>query len=351
MNNDSNDHIIEQIDNVIDDGVESNVIENDDTDHVIKDDDTDHVSVDGIDKVDIDGSNDGMDKVDKSDAHIEIKNVNEHDLHSISVDSGKLPRGEGWTPEIEVYLHNISLKCVTFKNIHEKSAISFTKSFNYFSLFLIFVSFLASLVTVIPINHQTYNYITAIFTILTSALATTNKFLQWQEISTKHKIGAQKFLQLNENITSQILTEKQQRINALQYIRWAGKTFNDIRKSLPFPPDKILQKLNIDSQPDIELKDIYNKPQHMKDNSNLKSNSTFKNNIKRMLSKKNIYNIDNSHHGFNGGRNDLDLERNIIQLHNLNQNNSSVRDIEQQSKYLQDLQLLQFKYSSQKFQT
>jgi len=171
-------------------------------------------------------------------------------------DESKYPQGEGWSNEVEIYLNNISQKCIIFRNIHEESAIYYEKNFHYFSLVLIFFSFVSSVITVLPINHNLYNYITSITTILTATLATTNKFLKWQEYITKHKFGSQNFLSLNENITSQMLTNVHDRSHAIQYVRWAGKMFINIRKSLPFPPDSIIVKLNVNDDPDISLSDI-----------------------------------------------------------------------------------------------
>ena len=42
----------------------------------------------------------------------------------------------------------------------------------------------------------------------------------------------------------------------MKYIRWTTKTFQNIRNGLPYPPDKILKKLNINDQPDIDLQEV-----------------------------------------------------------------------------------------------
>jgi hypothetical protein len=250
----------------------------------------------------------------------------ENSISSVKVDTDSFPLGEGWTPELEIYLNNISVKCITFRNIHEKSATYYSSCFNYFSLFLIFVSFLASIITVIPIDHQAYNYITSIFTIFTSALATTNKFLKWQDIGTSHRNGSQKFLELNENITSQVLTDTEKRIHGIQYIRWAGKTFNDIRKSLPFPPDKIVSRLNADDDPNITLEEIYNNKHYSK-----KEHTIIPTSLKKLFSR----------------------DKNDIQEFQLESINSQVQvqEFDQQYKNFQELELRKLKCNVHKFQT
>lgn len=250
---------------------------------------------------------------------------NENSITSVKVDPEEFPLGEGWTTELEIYLNNISVKCITFRNIHEKSAVYYSNCFNYFSLFLIFVSFLASIITVVPINHQTYNYITAIFTIFTSALATTNKFLKWQDIGNSHRNGSQKFLELNENITSQILTATEKRIHGIQYIRWAGKTFNDIRKSLPFPPDKIVSRLNADDDPNITLEEIYNNTHYSK------KEHTIIPSFKKLFSRKE-----------NIAKQEFQLESVHSSVH---------QEFDQQYKNFQELELLKLKCNTHKFQT
>ena len=151
-----------------------------------------------------------------------------------------------WDTDMELHLHNICLKCVIFSQIHEDTAKMYNSYFNYFSLGLIFVSFVASLVSIIPINHTSFNFINSIFAILTSSLATTNKFLQWHELATKHRIGSQEFLKLNENISLQLLTDRKNRPKPIEYLNTTSSMFLKIRATLPYPSNSINKSLNVD---------------------------------------------------------------------------------------------------------
>lgn len=157
--------------------------------------------------------------------------------------------GKGWSKEVEVYLYKISEKCLIFRTIHEKSAIFYESRFNYFTLFMIALAFISSSLSIVPITGVYYKYFITIISIGLTSLATINKFLKWQEYSTKHRFGSQKFLELNLNITEEFLTEKPLRTNGIQFIKWAGKTFTQIRKGLPYPPDQIFRNLNIENDP------------------------------------------------------------------------------------------------------
>ena len=177
------------------------------------------------------------------------ESVGENSVKSITQEN-EYVKGEDWTPDVEIYVKNISKKCIMFRNIHEESAIYYENLFNVFSIVLILLSFISSCLTIIKLESIVYSYITTLFTLLVSTSATVNKFLKWQEYSTRHRIGANKFLELNESISSQMLTRTSERINGIKYIKWAAKVFIQTRKTLPFPPNSILKKLNIDSDDD-----------------------------------------------------------------------------------------------------
>jgi hypothetical protein len=178
--------------------------------------------------------------------------VGNNSLKSISdKDEGT---GEGWDNELCYYLKGISDKCIEFRNIHEDSAILYEKRFHYFSLSLIVISFVNSALDIAPYENVIYSYFITIISVLISTLATINKFLKYQEYSTKHRIGSQTFLKLYQNITEEFLQEKKLRINGIRYAKWVGKNFAEIRESLPFPPQVILDKLKLNNNPTIKLK-------------------------------------------------------------------------------------------------
>lgn len=165
--------------------------------------------------------------------------------------------GEDWSNDIQVYLLNISKKCKIFRNIHEESAIYYETRFRWFSIFLVIVPFTQSIVAVTIItfyNNDYYKYFVSILSTCTTTLAIINSCLKWQEYATKHRIGSQKFLELNMYITEELLTLESKRMNGVSCIKWAGKTFCLVRKALPYPPISILKRLNVkDDDPDIYM--------------------------------------------------------------------------------------------------
>jgi hypothetical protein len=176
---------------------------------------------------------------------------NSNSIKSISdKEEGK---GEGWNSELENYLYDVSVKCIEFRDIHEDSAIFYEKRFNLFSLLLIIVSFINSAMDIVPFEHVIYRYFITVISIFITTLATINKFLKYQEYSTKHRIGSQKFLELYKNITEEFLQDEKSRINGIRYIKWVGKHFVEIQKALPFPPQKILDRLKLDNDPIVEI--------------------------------------------------------------------------------------------------
>lgn len=161
---------------------------------------------------------------------------------------------KGWSLLIEVYVSSISQKSKVYRNIHEACAIHFENRFNYFSILLIVLSFITTAVSLLPFfSGEIFKYIVVISSLLLTTLVTVNKFLRYQELSTKHRLASQKFLELHRNITEQFLIPPEARTNGIIYVSQIGKTFDQIVKSLPYPPRKVVQKLKMSSSPDSDI--------------------------------------------------------------------------------------------------
>ncbi len=160
----------------------------------------------------------------------------------------------GWTQTIEVYVSSISIKCKDYRNIHEGSTIYYDKRNSYFTIFLIFVSFMVSSISLIPFfNGEAFKYVIATLSVFTTTLTTVNKFLKYQENSTKHRIASQKFLELHRNITEQFLLPFIDRTNGKKYVTLVGRSFDQIIKTAPYPPEAVKTRKKITSTPDTDI--------------------------------------------------------------------------------------------------
>lgn len=161
--------------------------------------------------------------------------------------------GKGWNKKTTRYLLGISKKCITYRNIHEQSAIMYEKRAKYFSLILILLSFTATVYTFFLVRFQEvfiYDIFLKILNISVSTLVTITNFLEYQQLAAKHRIGSQQFLDLNKSISEELLTDEKERIDCIRYIKWVGNSFAQIRKGLPYPPQHIIVKY--DKSHDIE---------------------------------------------------------------------------------------------------
>ncbi len=161
----------------------------------------------------------------------------------------------GWTQSIEVYVSSISIKCKDYRNIHEGSTIYYDKRSSYFTIFLIFVSFMVSAISLIPFfNGEVFKYVIALLSVFTTTLTTVNKFLKYQENSTKHRLASQKFLELHRNITEQFLLPFADRTNGKRYLTLVGRSFDQIIKTAPYPPEAVKTRKKLTSTPDTDIK-------------------------------------------------------------------------------------------------
>lgn len=164
-----------------------------------------------------------------------------------------------WNDSMLFYLNDIRTKSVAYRDIHEQSAIYCENRGNFFSFLLIFFSFVVTCVSGIPFEellcNSYYRLAIAILSLITTTLATITKFLNYQEYATRHRLGSQKFLELNQTITEELIRPQFKRTKGEKFVKWASASFRSIRKGLPYPPKKIQVKYDI-IEPETK---VYNK--------------------------------------------------------------------------------------------
>lgn len=177
-------------------------------------------------------------------------------------DTNESDHNAGWTTDLESYVLNIQIKCIEFRNIHEQAAIYYERSYHYFTLFLILLSLVSSILSTLDIFllEIYYKYTLTILALIQTTFVTINKFLGYQELYTQHRLGSQRFLELNQNITQEMLAPANKRQQGLKYIKHIGKVFTDIRNGLPYISKEFLKKLQTtEANPDISFEDVLKK--------------------------------------------------------------------------------------------
>ena len=160
----------------------------------------------------------------------------------------------GWTQRIEIYVSSISMKCKAYRNIHEATTIYYDRQSSRFTIFLILVSFAVSAISLVPFfTGEVFKYVIALLSVFNTTLATINKFLKYQEYSTKHRIASQKFLELHRNITEQFLLTLPDRANGKAYVSDVGRAFDSIMKSAPYPPEVVKTRIKMTFTPDNDV--------------------------------------------------------------------------------------------------
>jgi hypothetical protein len=192
------------------------------------------------------------------------------ELNSITPDLPGIGIGKNWNKKTEEFLFEISKKCLIFREIHEETAILYEKRFNYLTFFLIFNSFLVATILLIPTItcNDWFKFLVSSLSTFSILLATINKYLNYQKLSEKHRTGSEQFLKLDQFINVEKVTTPKFRNDGIKFVKWAGSSFGDIKKGLPYPPDKITRLF------DKRLKDLdivptnFVKDEHLNDDRN-----------------------------------------------------------------------------------
>lgn len=161
-----------------------------------------------------------------------------------------------WNKKVDLYIWEISHKCVVYRRIHERAAILYEKRYSRFALLLIFVSFIIAVYTSLlevfpPFQNNGSRFFLSLLSLFLTLLVTINKFLNYQEVATQHRVGSERFLQLNKMIAEELLTQKNRRKNARSFINRAGSAYFAIRKNLPYAPKQIVEELDTGVVPDL----------------------------------------------------------------------------------------------------
>ena len=146
------------------------------------------------------------------------------------------------------YLKDIAYKCTVFRQIHEEAALRCETRNAYMTHSLIVFSFVTSVFTVLNQWTSLPYFSTLFVSVFNTTLAAINSQLNYQENAAKHRIGSEKFLELNQEITEEIIRGGEQ-VNK-NFARHSSK-FRLIRKGLPYPP-KDLRQLYDKANPDTE---------------------------------------------------------------------------------------------------
>jgi hypothetical protein len=143
---------------------------------------------------------------------------------------------------------------------------------------MIFFSFATTSLSFVPYQYtsELFGYCNAVVSLSSFFFVSANKFLDWKNKAIRHQSGAEKFLELNSEITNEFLCSRDKRMDGLYFGSWCAKSFRNIRKTLPQPPESILKKLHEDNNPDIQLqkekRKIFSSNIDSQDNSTVSKN-------------------------------------------------------------------------------
>lgn len=138
-----------------------------------------------------------------------------------------------WNKNSESFLKDIESKCFTFANTHLIIAKKSKTTCEQLSLASMIITPMSGLITSLSLMIITpYSFVFEILSILCSVvasiIATILKFKNYNEITSNSRLIAAQYISLENNISRQLILDRNHRLDSSSYIDWVGKSFDDI---------------------------------------------------------------------------------------------------------------------------
>jgi hypothetical protein len=152
----------------------------------------------------------------------------------------------GWISGLENNVVQIGEKAVGYKIMHVKAAQNARRIFNWLMYTAILVGPLSGLLsgigaTLNPNVPTTFPILSACAGIVSGILVVSVKFAKWEEQIEAHKRAAAQYTSLESNVRRNLAIPRCNRINAVKYIEWVGKSYDDLFNSCPLIPAEIFK--------------------------------------------------------------------------------------------------------------
>jgi hypothetical protein len=150
-----------------------------------------------------------------------------------------------WSDNIEKIVKDIGDTCKGYKWMNIFCAKKNMNKYNIMMYLLIVLGPISGTISTMT-TSENYNYnlqvLITIFSFTSGILSASIKYSKFEERSAAHKNIAAKFSSLEGNISRQLSLNRNDRINAGEYMNWVSQSFDELFNSMPLLPESIYNK-------------------------------------------------------------------------------------------------------------
>ena len=150
----------------------------------------------------------------------------------------ELKRYVSWDNSIENNIISIGQKSKGYKIMHIQESRRLSICYDILMYLGILSGPLSGLLSGIgsslnPDAPTTFPIISACIAFISGIFVAVIKFGKFEEKSTSHKLAASKYTSLESNVSRQMTLSREHRLNAIQYLEYVGKSFDELFSSSP----------------------------------------------------------------------------------------------------------------------
>lgn len=151
-----------------------------------------------------------------------------------------------WSDNIETVLKNIGDSCIGYKWMNIFAAKKASIRYNIFMYLIMSIGPISGILSAISAPNQDYDVairvIVTVFSFVSGVVSAILKFSKFDQISNSHKSIAAKYASLEGNIRRQLSLNRNDRVNAGEYLDWVSMSFDDLFSSVPLMSESIYQE-------------------------------------------------------------------------------------------------------------
>ena len=148
-----------------------------------------------------------------------------------------------WNDKIEKCLKIIEKQSKLYKKMHMEIAQDSNTKYSIYSLTSIILSPISGIISVVGTMVSSslddlyfYTVSSTIISFVTGIILAINKFNNYEQLTTSHKIASSRYDSLEQNVRRQLSIYRTDRISADEYFDYICKSFEDLNNSSPMIP-------------------------------------------------------------------------------------------------------------------
>jgi hypothetical protein len=169
-----------------------------------------------------------------------------------------------WTENIESVLSQIHKTCISYKWMSIATSKRNEMKYNVLMYISIVIGPLSGILSVFSESQTTGMFVT-VFSFMSGVISAVIKFSEFGEKAALYKTIAAKYSSLQNNINRQLSLNKEDRVNAGEYLEWISRSYDELFSATPLIPDDIYHKF-VDNK-------VVNNEDYTKKNSDVKVES------------------------------------------------------------------------------